>query len=59
MKKISSANNKMADFISRCHDDEKIALFLVDNIMHDMTGSNCSKKRILVDEDLFKFSANW
>ena len=59
MKKISSADNKMADFISRCHDESKIAKFLVENKLHDMTKSNSIKKCICVDDSLFKFAANW
>lgn len=59
MKKISSADNKMADFISRCHDETKIAKFLNENKKYDMTKSNAIKKCISVDESLFKFAANW
>ena len=59
MRKISSADNKMADFISRCHDEKKIDRFLAENKWHDMTGSDCVKKRVLVDDILFKFAANW
>ena len=52
VKKIGTKENFVADFISRCTESQKIEKFFIDN-------SIPIKKRIALDESLFKFSGKW